>query len=134
MKTKLSVWLGAVAFGLILAGAFTSVSAADSATGKWKWSSERGGQTSQYTLVLKQDGDKLTGTLTGGRSGSETAITDGAIKNGEVSFTVARERSGQKSVSSYKGKLSGDTIKGTIESERSGQKQSRDWEAKRASE
>ena len=33
--------------------------------------------------------------------------------------------------STYKGKLSGDSIKGKIESTRDGQPQSRDWDAKR---
>ena len=133
MKTKFSAWLGAAVFTLLLACFIIPASAADGAAGKWKWSSNRNGQTSESVLTLKQDGEKLTGTVTV-RSNTETAIEDGKIKDGEVSFKVTRERNGQKSTMIYKGKLSGDTIKGTIESERDGQKQSRDWEAKQVKE
>jgi hypothetical protein len=48
-----------------------------------------------------------------------------------VSFTVTRERDGNKFVSKYSGKLEGDTIKGKIETERGGQTRSVDWVAKR---
>ena len=60
-----------------------------------------------------------------------TKIDDGTYKDGEVSFTVTRERNGNKFTTKYKGKVSGDAIKGKIESERNGQKNERDWEAKR---
>jgi hypothetical protein len=113
-------------------GMNNSTLAAD-ATGKWKWSFERNGQTMTTTLTLKQDGEKLTGTVTG-RNNTETAIQDGTIKDGDVSFKVTRERDGVKSSYNYKGKLSEDTIKGTIEVERDGQKTSREWEAKRVKE
>jgi hypothetical protein len=135
MKTKLRTWLGAAAFGLLVVGLSGAAFAADkaSATGKWKWSFERGGQTMETTLTLKQDGEKLTGAVTG-RNNTETAITDGKVKDGEVSFKVTREREGQKFTMAYKGKVSEDVIKGTIESERDGQKNSREWEAKRVKE
>ena len=68
------------------------------------------------------------------RNNTETAIEDGKIKDGEVSFKVTRERNGVKSVMTYKGKLGDDVIKGKIESERDGQKNSRDWETKRVKE
>jgi hypothetical protein len=66
-----------------------------------------------------------------GRNGQETAIQEGKCKDCEVSFTVVRERNGQKMTSKFTGKLSVDTIKGKRESQRDGQTQSRDWEAKR---
>jgi hypothetical protein len=100
-------------------------------SGTWKWSIEINGQTRETTLKLKAEGEKLTGTISG-RQNTETKIEDGAFKGGEVSFTVTRERNGQKFTTKYKGKLEGDTIKGKAESERDGQTQSRDWEAKRA--
>ena len=58
-------------------------------------------------------------------------IEDAKFKDGEVAFAVTRERNGQKFTIKYKGKVSGDTIKGKTEFERNGEKQSRDWEAKR---
>ena len=135
MKTKPQSWLGIAAFGLLVLGLSSAAFAADkaSATGKWKWSMERNGQTIENSVTLKQDGEKLTGSVTG-RSNTETPIEDGKVKDGEVSFKVTRERNGQKFTLTYKGKVGEDTIKGTIEFERDGQKNSRDWEAKRVKE
>ena len=99
-------------------------------TGTWKWSVTFNNQTFEPTLKLKLEGDKLSGTMSG-RDSQETAIDDAKFKDGEVSFSVTRERNGQKRTTKYKGKLDGDTIKGKAESERDGQTNSRDWEAKR---
>ncbi|HVA50993.1 MAG TPA: hypothetical protein VNH11_31930 [Pirellulales bacterium] len=99
-------------------------------TGTWKWSVTFNNQTRDLTLKLKLEGDKLTGAMLG-RNNREIAIENASYKDGEVAFTVTRERNGQKFTSKYKGKVSGDTIKGTIENERDGQTRSRDWEAKR---
>ena len=135
MKSKFTTWLGAAAFSLLVLGLSLSAPAAENTgvAGKWKWSFERNGQKVETTLTLKQDGEKLTGTVTG-RDNTETAIEDAKIKDDEVSFKVTRERNGQKFTMAYKGKVSEDTIKGTIETERDGQKNSRDWEAKRVKE
>lgn len=135
MKTTLRTWLSAATLGLVFLGLCASASAAEkaSATGKWKWRFERNGQSMETTLTLKQDGEKLTGTVTG-RNNTETAIEEGKVKDGEVSFKVTRERNGQKFTMAYKGKVSEDAIKGTIEGERDGQKTSREWEAKRVKE
>ena len=99
-------------------------------TGTWKWSVTRNNQTRESTLKLKLEGDKLTGAMLG-RNNQETAIENASYKDGEVAFTVTREFNGQKFTQKFKGKVSGDTIKGTVEFERDGQTQSRDWEAKR---
>jgi len=51
------------------------------------------------SLELKVDGDKVTGTLTSpGRDGTpaKTEISDGKLKDGEVSFTVTREFNGTR--------------------------------------
>jgi hypothetical protein len=102
-------------------------------TGTWKWTVEQGGQTREQTIKLKLDGDKLTGVQIG-RNNQETAIGDATYKNGEFSFTVTRERQGQKIVTKYTGKIDGDTIKGKREFERQGEKMVVDWEAKRVKE
>jgi hypothetical protein len=99
-------------------------------TGTWKWTATFNNQSREVTLKLKLEGDKLTGTMPG-RNNTETAIENGKFDKGKISFTVTRERNGQKFTSSYMGELKDDTIKGKIESERNGEKQSRDWEAKR---
>ena len=102
-------------------------------TGTWKWTLNAGGQSREATLRLKLQGDKLTGAILA-RDGKELAIEDASYKDGEVSFSVTRERDGQKFKIKYQGKVSGDELKGKIEFERDGQTQSRDWEAKRSKE
>ena len=106
--------------------------AADAAdpSGTWKWTVDFGGQSREVTLKLKLEGDKLTGAILG-RDNQERPIADATYKDGELSFTVTRERNGQKNISKYNGKVTADAIKGKIEFERDGQKQSRDWDAKR---
>lgn len=99
--------------------------------GTWKWTVERNNQKFDQTLKLKMEGDKLTGAMVG-RNNQETKIEDATFKDGEVSFSVTRERNGVKTITKYKGKITGDTLKGKTETERDGQKQpERDWEAKR---
>src|SRR5437660_8851460 len=85
-------------------------------TGTWKWTVTNNDQKRDVTLKLKLDGDKLTGALMG-RNNQETKIDDATFKDGEVKFSVTRERNGQKMTSKYTGKVSGDTLKGKIESE-----------------
>jgi len=134
MRLRTSGWIALVAVGALagLAGAPARADEKANATGTWKWSfTTQNGQTFETTLKLKQDGDKLTGTVTG-RNNQETEIKEGKVKGDEVSFQVTRERNGQSFTTKYKGKLSGDSIKGKSESERNGETQSRDWEAKRA--
>src|SRR5262245_20411251 len=105
---------------------------AEDPTGTWKWSAKIGENTFEATLKLKLQGDKLTGTLGGGQSKTETPITDASFKDGKVGFTVVRERDGQKVTIKYSGALSGDTITGKSEREGAGgQKQTTDWVAKR---
>ncbi|HEY2146472.1 MAG TPA: hypothetical protein VGH32_00955 [Pirellulales bacterium] len=101
----------------------------DSPTGTWKWTQMFGNNSREVTLKLKQDGDKVTGTISG--RNADTEISDGSYKDGTVSFSVVREVNGNKITTKYNGKVSGDTIKGKVEGERNGQAFSRDWEAKR---
>jgi hypothetical protein len=103
--------------------------AADDPTGTWKWERKFNDQTIAISLKLKLEGDKLTGTLTA--RNMDTDIQDGKYKDGDISFTVTRERNGQKFNQKYNGKLSGDAIKGTVEIERNGETMKVDWEAKR---
>lgn len=126
---RLTVAALAVAFALF--AGWAQAQDKPNPTGTWKWTITFNDQTREQTLKLKLDGDKLTGTMVG-RDNEETPIEAASYKDGEVRFTVVRERDGQKFTSKYQGKVSGDTIKGTRESERDGQTQSRDWEAKRA--
>jgi hypothetical protein len=126
------------AFAAFLVGLFGIAYAADP-TGTWTWKTKFGkdGKEAEQTLKLKLDGDKLTGSLSGGRGGKggkgggETKIEDGKFKNDEISFTITREFKDQKFVTKYSGKLTDDTIKGEIVSDFNGKEIKREWEAKR---
>ena len=126
--------LASLAVVALMASALPAL-AADSVDGTWEWATTTpNGQTYEQKAKLKQDGEKLTGVIMG-RNNQETEIKDGKIsKEGEISFSVTRERQGQSMTTKYTGKLQGDTIKGKTERQRDGETQSRDWEAKRAKE
>jgi hypothetical protein len=137
-KRQFAVTALKLAAGLLLAlGTANYAQAADKAVGTWTWSTpgRNGGEPRKTTLVLKVEGEKLTGKISApGRQGGqpqETEISEGKVKGNEVSCQVVREFNGNKMTMKYSGKVEGDTIKGKIESERNGQPQSRDWEAKR---
>ena len=100
-------------------------------TGTWKWKVNFSGQESERVLKLKLEGDKLTGTISGGQGG-DVKIEDGKYKDGEVTFKVQRERNGNKFTMHYSAKLSGDTLKGKTEIDRGeGEKMTFEFEAKR---
>jgi len=75
-----------------------------------KWMSEAQGKGGPQTLTLKSAGDKLTGTLEGGRGGA-TEISEGMIHGSDVMFKVTRERNGEKVTQEYKGTVSGSDLK-----------------------
>jgi hypothetical protein len=133
MLVRTHVWLALAALVLAvgLAGGNASAQEKKDATGTWKYSITFNDQTRETTMKLKQDGEKLTGTVTG-RDGTESPIDEGGtVKDGVVNFGVTRERDGQKFTVKYNGKLEGDTIKGTLEFNFGGNARSVDWEAKR---
>ena len=131
MRQKSWAWVGMAALGLMaVLGPGRPALAAD-ATGTWKWTIERGGNTIEQTLKLKQEGDALTGTMT--VRDNETPIEDGKVTGDTVAFKVTREFNGNKFVIKYEGKVEGDTIKGESKVDRDGQTQTREWVAKRAS-
>jgi hypothetical protein len=108
------------------------------ATGTWKWTQQgrQGGNPTDWTAKLKQEGEKVTGTVSGtfGGQPTEMAISDGTFKDGTLTFNIVREFNEQRRVTKYSGKLDGDTIKGKMERERQGEKVETDWEAKRVKE
>lgn len=112
--------------------AVSTASAADkNFSGKWLYTWERQGMKVETTFEFKQDGDKVTGTVSG-MNGMKTEIKDGVIKDGELTFKVVREREGNTFTVEYRGKLDGEnTLKGKSAMEFNGQKRERDIEAKR---
>jgi hypothetical protein len=98
--------------------------------GTWKWTLPVPvGQPHEFSLTLKLEAGKLTGTISGRRA--DRPINDLRLQGDEISFRVIREFDGNMMTNQYSGKISGDTIKGKMEFTRIGEKQSRDWEARR---
>ncbi|MBI1739217.1 MAG: hypothetical protein HYR58_08210 [Acidobacteria bacterium] len=95
--------------------------------GKWesKFTTPQG-ETRTTTFTFKQEGDKLTGTVSGGMGG-ETPL-EGTVKGKEVKFTVTRQTPNGEMKSEYSATVEGDTMKGTVQSPRG----SREWTATKA--
>jgi hypothetical protein len=128
-----SIRLSILGFVVVATVGASTLRAADPA-GTWTWKfTTQSGREIESTLVLKVDGEKLTGTLARGGGQRTSEIANGTFKNDEVSFEVTVERGGMKRTTKYKGKLEGDTIKGTQQGTRpdGGEGRTRDWEAKR---
>lgn len=105
-------------------------------TGKWIWASpaRNGAPGRTNTLVLKYQGNVLTGAMQGVVRGGPTndiPIADGKLTGDQISFTVTREFNGNSMTISYEGTVTPDAIKGKSSIERDGEKRSRKWEAMR---
>jgi hypothetical protein len=89
------------------------VSFAADIDGKWTGQVEgRNGPQSQ-SIMLKADGNTLTGNVQGGRGGP-VDISNGTIDGNNVSFSVVREFNGNKVTQDYKGTISGGELKLTV--------------------
>ena len=129
-----------IAVGAVLmTGILTQAQAQDkkvdpSGTYMWTQAGRNGGPDRTNTLVLKLDGDKLTGKLTapgrGGAAPTPTDITEGKVTGAEVSFSVVRDMGGNSMTMKYSGKFADGAIKGKIDMDMNGNPTSRDWEAK----
>jgi hypothetical protein len=75
---------------------------------------ETPGGSRERTLVLKQDGIQLIGTLTGFR-GEPVALAGISLNGKELRFEVSSERNGVTVKRTYVATLDGDSMKGTIE-------------------
>lgn len=93
---------------IVLALLATSLFAAD-LTGQWDFTVETDAGSGNPAFVLKQEGEKLSGTYTGALGSSE--IT-GSVRGNKVTITF--EVSGAKVV--YEGTVEADgTLKGTVD-------------------
>jgi hypothetical protein len=126
-------WLVALAAALLVFAVALAPAPAWAAdlTGTWNWTVRPQGQELQRQGKFKQEGEKLTGTVSGTNL-QPVEIREGKVKGDEVSFVMIREQNGQQLRISYQGKVSGDTIKGKIKVTVDGQELALDWEAKRA--
>ncbi len=98
----------------VLAALFASVLCAADITGTWKGTAQTPVGTTERTFVFKVDGNKLTGETTSERFGKST-IDDGKIDGDNISFTITINYEGNEMKASYKGVVSGDSIKLSVE-------------------
>jgi hypothetical protein len=124
---------------LLLLGALTQVQADDkkvdpSGTYVWNMPGRNGSPDRTNTLVLKVEGEKVTGTISmpgrGGGAGTPSEIADGKVSGADVSFSVVRTYNGNTFTNKYSGTVADGAIKGKVEMMRNGEPQTRDWEAK----
>ena len=99
--------------------------------GTWKATAEGPQGAMERTFVFKVDGSKLTGETTSSMLGKST-INDGKVDGDTFSFTITADMQGTQLKLSYKGKITGDTIKVTSEVVGDGGGQSFEWTGKRA--
>lgn len=85
----------ALALAIVAAAGIAHAADKPDPTGTWKWSVTFNDQKRDMTLKLKLNGDKFSGSMVG-RDGTDRAIDDPVFKDGEVSFSVTRERNGMK--------------------------------------
>jgi hypothetical protein len=89
------------------------------ATGTWTGSLTRSdGEVGSAHLILKQDGEKVTGTA-GPGADEQHEIANGKSENGQITFELPRENGSMKFVL----KQEGDEIKGEVTLERDGEVQ-----------
>jgi len=135
MNVSKRTWFSALTLALAIIWLIPGLRAEDkkaggSVTGTWKSTfTTNDGRTIETTYKLKQEGEKLTGTVQRGE-GPERKIEQGKVKDGKVSFQYSVERDGNTFTVKYEGELNGDTIKGKV----GVGDRSFDWEAKRQKE
>lgn len=117
-RTTCTVWMAAALLAgtapMLMGQAATTQPSSAGVTGKYTWTFQGPQGDMEFTFDLKQDGDKLTGTLSG--FGGDNEISDGKVaKDGTVTFKVSREFGGRPVVTTYTGKIENGTFKGKSE-------------------
>lgn len=79
-------------------------------SGNWTGTAEGPNGTLQRTFTFKQDGAKLTGETNSQFTGRST-IQDGKVEGDNISFSIVAKIQDNEMKLSYKGKITGDTIK-----------------------
>lgn len=126
MKTTISVALVLGVCGL--------ASAADDKVvdpvGTWKCEYKIGDMPRTATLMIKKDGDKLTGTISWPDQ-KETNLKDLKLKDAVLTFSAVREVMENKFNVEYTLTITGDTLKGKGAVDAGGEKREFDIEGKR---
>ena len=81
-------------------------------SGTWNINVNLGQGEKTVTLNLQQEGERLSGSVSGSLGTGE--ISNASLAGGEVRFTVALEIEGQTKEATFTGTLTGDQIRGTV--------------------
>ena len=114
-----------VGFAFVVKG--HTLARTDSVAGEWDAEFSTPGGTSEFKLLFKVDGEKLTGTVK--RARGDSAL-EGTIKGNDIQFSYTITYGDRDLTLTMTGKVDGDTMKGVVYFGESGQ--SSDWSAKRA--
>lgn len=84
-------------------------------SGKWTSVITTGIGEMNYTFDFKVEGEKLTGKamMSMGSNSSESVLTEGSVKGDAISFVETLKVQGNELRCEYKGKISGDEIRGS---------------------
>jgi len=113
MKKPLKHIIAAVTIitAVLMLAVLTAGAQSTNVSGNWKLTLETPNGPANPSLVLKQDGEKLTGTYKG-RFGESPL--EGAVKGKEIKFTAKVNAQGQEFLLEYAGTVEGDTMKGKV--------------------
>ncbi len=83
-------------------------------SGKWTATIKTPVGDMNYVFDFKVEGEKLTGkaVMSMGSESSESALSEGFVKGDEISFVETLKAQGQELRCEYKGKISGNEIRG----------------------
>lgn len=121
MQNRVSKVFGVISALLLVACmAVAAQTAAVNVTGTWSFKVSGDAGSADQTIVMKQDGNKITGTFKGPR---QSGTIDGTVDGNNIKFHVTA-RAGID----YTGTVDGDSMKGTL----AARGKNGDWTATRA--
>jgi len=121
--------IGLMALVLVVCGLAVAANQADP-VGTWKCEYNIGDQKRTSTLMIKKDGDKLTGTMSWPDQ-KDTPLKDVKSKDGELTFSAERVLGDNRFNIEYKFMVNGDALKGKGTLDVGGEKRDFDIEGKR---
>ena len=95
---------------VLLAASFAAAQAG--VTGKWKLNFQTDQGAVDADLILKQDGEKVTGSL---NSPQGEAPLEGTFKGGKLVLSMSVDAGGQALTITFDGALEKDTLKGNVD-------------------
>lgn len=118
--------LAIFAIGLLLSGSADVSAQTKSVAGDWDASFETPGGSRPFKLVLKVEGEKLSGTAK--RSSGDVPVS-GTIKGSDIVFSYTVSYNGNDLTLTFSGKVAGDSMSGSVSF---GGNADDAWSAKRA--